>query len=179
MNKQCDFAKPKSKPSKSNPDASKVLTYLSAERVHRISVVTLCKFRCRSTMNASRSKSLCWNDDTSYALGLYRLISNSLGIWPLTCHEFGSKVIFVIAIILQVRDGNYLLGEILYTLDDSIFPNNRVFAKKTTTKSYVVSFSTLVYLSGGEVDDFFPTVTCSWNSWTPRYLTEFFEDYRS
>lgn len=56
-------------------------------------------------MEKARINSLSWDDDTVYAFGLYRLIGRGLGNWPLTCHEFGSKIQFFMLVILQVGGG--------------------------------------------------------------------------
>lgn len=57
---------------------------------------------CPSAMNESRRKSLHWNDETVYALGLYRLIARTLGIWPLKLNNSESRIRLVVIAILQV-----------------------------------------------------------------------------
>ncbi|THK32907.1 odorant receptor 29, partial [Diachasma alloeum] len=52
-----------------------------------------------------------WNDNIAYAFGLYRLITQSLGIWPFTCHKFISKCQVLIVCVLQLTMMISIIGE--------------------------------------------------------------------
>ncbi|XP_011298826.1 odorant receptor 43a [Fopius arisanus] len=50
----------------------------------------------------SRKENIPWNDDTTYALGLYRRYMNLLGVWPLECNKVLSTFRLVLFVIIQM-----------------------------------------------------------------------------
>ncbi|XP_034952211.1 uncharacterized protein [Chelonus insularis] len=60
----------------------------------------------------SKSLNLAWNKNTIYALGLYKLITQSLGIWPLKCHDIFSIMRLVFVVLSQSIMAISLLSEI-------------------------------------------------------------------
>lgn len=43
-----------------------------------------------------------WNGDTRYALGLYKYITKSVGIWPCDSQTIPSKIQTLLVIVLEV-----------------------------------------------------------------------------
>nr|WGO81815.1 olfactory receptor 144 [Microplitis mediator] len=53
-----------------------------------------------------------WNGDTRYALGLYKYITKSIGIWPCDCQTILSKIQTILVIILEITMAISILSEI-------------------------------------------------------------------
>lgn len=58
-------------------------------------------------VKATSDKEFRWNSDTIYALGLYRILGRSLGIWPLNYFEIFSYIRVAFIAITQVSQLQY------------------------------------------------------------------------
>nr|UEN71194.1 olfactory receptor 11 [Gregopimpla kuwanae] len=68
---------------------------------------------CDSTMeHDTTEKSVTWNSDTTYALGLYKLITRILGIWPPKCEDIFSKTRVALLAFLQITMMASFIGEV-------------------------------------------------------------------
>ncbi|XP_063992719.1 uncharacterized protein LOC135170645 [Diachasmimorpha longicaudata] len=84
------------------------------EPKHLLEVLLLVNFQKKGNLFETAMNSqftIIWNENITYAFGLYRLITQSLGIWPFTCHNFAPKCQVLIVCGFQFTMMMSLLGE--------------------------------------------------------------------